>query len=430
MRTDVMYRVEATSSTVEKVALLKTIADDRLTVELLRLALDPYITFGVTMNRETMLRLAQKHLEDDFPVSGGSAYITENMAILGNATHTIYWWEAFILVLNTLSKRGLTGSKAEKAVNDVIAAAPSLAVADWAWRILNKDLRCGVSVTLALKAFPGLVKPFAVAYAHPYRDQELNYDGFIEPKYDGERCVYIRGKAMSRYGLEMPGAHAALTLSERFKDDWVFDGELYKHGTPLNIIHGMASKSAPNDLVYVVFDAINIDEWDVQNTSSFYDRRTDLMSLSSGFGSQVQCTPSEFINSEGVTIEYLLQWRDYWREEGYEGAMWKRSDAKYSFRRTNDVIKLKMFETVDGKIVDMYEGEGKHAGRLGGLVIELPSGVQTRLGGGFSDAQRDEFWQLGSSMFGQYVEGMAQEGKTKNGKLRHGNFVRLRPDKE
>ena len=67
-------------------------------------------------------------------------------------------------------------------------------------------------------------------------------------------------------------------------------------------------------------------------------------------------------------------------------------------------------------------GKGKHAGRMGALLVEMPSGQQFRLGAGFSDAQRVDPPPVGSWVTYRF------RGTHDGGLPRFASFVRVRED--
>lgn len=78
-----------------------------------------------------------------------------------------------------------------------------------------------------------------------------------------------------------------------------------------------------------------------------------------------------------------------------EGAMVKDPDALYEKRKSRSWLKLKAEETEDLIVIGAYPGESgtKYEQSLGGLIVNR-NGVEVRVGGGFSDAQRDEIWRV------------------------------------
>jgi DNA ligase-1 len=113
--------------------------------------------------------------------------------------------------------------------------------------------------------------------------------------------------------------------------------------------------------------------------------------------------------------------------KGYEGAMVKRLSAGYNHGRTDDVLKVKSFKDVDGRVLSVHEGKGRNKGRLGYLKFEH-DGVVTEVGSGFTDKEREEVWADQDSYLNRIVE-VQYQNKTRTGSLRFPVFVRFRADR-
>lgn len=117
------------------------------------------------------------------------------------------------------------------------------------------------------------------------------------------------------------------------------------------------------------------------------------------------------------TAALINHWFNTVREEGHEGLVLRRLDKDAPF------IKVKANYTVDTKIIGWVEGKGRLKGKLGKFITEH-GGV----GGGLTDAQREEFWKRKKQLLHTTIEVKCME-LTKNNKFRHPRFVKLRPDK-
>ena len=92
---------------------------------------------------------------------------------------------------------------------------------------------------------------------------------------------------------------------------------------------------------------------------------------------------------------------------GYEGVMIKDVDAPYECKRTHAWLKAKPFIEVTLEIKQIEEGTGRNEGRLGAFVCEgVDDGkeIKVNVGSGFSDNNRDSFWNSRSQIIGQLVE--------------------------
>lgn len=111
-----------------------------------------------------------------------------------------------------------------------------------------------------------------------------------------------------------------------------------------------------------------------------------------------------------------------------EGAMVKSLEGFYEKKRSRTWLKMKAEMTDDLRVVSLFEGNGKYIGQMGGFVCDL-DGVDVRIGGGFSDAQRIEYWNNPSLAIGRLAE-IEYHEKTPDKSLRHPRFLRWRNDKD
>lgn len=75
-------------------------------------------------------------------------------------------------------------------------------------------------------------------------------------------------------------------------------------------------------------------------------------------------------------------------EAGGEGLVLHRANALWSPGRSGALFKLKPLPDDEARVIAHLPGKGRHAGRMGALLLVLPDGQQFALGTGFSDAQR------------------------------------------
>ena len=110
------------------------------------------------------------------------------------------------------------------------------------------------------------------------------------------------------------------------------------------------------------------------------------------------------------------------RRSGGEGLMLRQPGSPYEAGRSPTLLKVKTFHDAEGKVVELLPGKGRHAGRLGAVVVELPSGLTFSVGTGFSDAQREAPPPVGSVITYRYQE------MTDRGVPRFPSFVRVRTE--
>ena len=92
---------------------------------------------------------------------------------------------------------------------------------------------------------------------------------------------------------------------------------------------------------------------------------------------------------------------------GYEGVMIKDVDAPYECKRSHSWLKAKPFIEVTLEIINVEEGTGKNAGRLGAFVCageDDGKAIKVNVGSGFTDDERVDFWNNRALLPGCLVE--------------------------
>jgi DNA ligase 1 len=107
---------------------------------------------------------------------------------------------------------------------------------------------------------------------------------------------------------------------------------------------------------------------------------------------------------------------------GAEGLVLHRADAPYLTGRSDVLLKLKPMLDTEATVVGHVPGKGRHAGRLGALLVETPEGRRFRLGTGFSDTDRDNPPPIGVRVTYRYRD------LTSTGLPKFASFLRIRED--
>ena len=102
---------------------------------------------------------------------------------------------------------------------------------------------------------------------------------------------------------------------------------------------------------------------------------------------------------------------DHLREElarveglGGEGLMLRQPGSNYEVGRSQALLKVKTFHDDDAIVLEHVAGKGKHKGRLGAIVVQLPDHTTFSVGTGFSDAERSAPPPIGSVITFRYQE--------------------------
>jgi DNA ligase-1 len=404
----IIRSLELHNSRLDKEEILKKAYEEGLPefFEGLKMALDPLVTFGVKQVPE------RKNQE---PGQGLA-------------------WETFVELSMRLAGRDLTGHAARDSIELAMSVATDEQWNDWYRRILIKDLRCGVSEKTVNKVVPGTVPVFTCALAHDSAKHEKKMTGKkqIEIKLDGVRVLtIIRGNKVemfSRNGKQFHNfGHIIAEIEEVIKDypvpyPLVLDGEVMSSDFQdlMKQVHRKDGKQT-TDAVLHLFDTIPLGNfsngsWD--KPQSFRSNITKhWVEEHKSVLKHVQALDWEEVDlSTPEGEKRFVELNKAAIDGGYEGVMIKDVDAPYECKRTHAWLKAKPFIEVTLEVKDVEEGTGRNEGRLGALVCEgLDDGrmVQVNCGSGFSDTDRDSFWNDRSSLIGQLVEVRA-DAITKN----------------
>ncbi len=199
----------------------------------------------------------------------------------------------------------------------------------------------------------GLHKPMlAVKYRDVVRTTKLERC-FVQPKLDGHRCMMTRddnGKvvAYSRAGRYID-TMKHITAKFDIPEGITLDGELYKHGIPLQVISSWAKRVQPESIIldYVVYDIVD--------THSDYEDRHEMLK-------EIVQRNSHIVNLKLCPTRYIGDIEDYNLTQDlkahigqkYEGLMLRPDHWNYEIgRRSKGLIKVKALEDDEAKVFDI-----------------------------------------------------------------------------
>ena len=254
----------------------------------------------------------------------------------------------------------------------------------------------------------------ALLLAGRYRPGIDLRDWWVSEKYDGVRAHWD-GRQLRTRGGEPIAAPAWFTAG------WPalpMDGELWAGRGRFEHAQSAAAREQPDDaqwraLRYMVFDL-------PAHPGSFDERLAALRAAVSALDhTWVQAVPQRKVAGD-AELQALL--REVVRGGG-EGLMLHRGASLYRAGRGEDLLKLKTHDDAEARVIAHLPGKGKHAGRLGALMVETPEGRRFALGTGFTDAQRADPPPVGSWVTYRF-RGL-HEG---SGLPRFASFLRVRSD--
>jgi ATP-dependent DNA ligase len=285
-------------------------------------------------------------------------------------------------------------------------------------RVIEKDLRCGVSEATVNKIWPNLVPTYPCMLASGYEDKlvsKINWPANVQLKLDGMRfnAIVKRGTVefRSRNGklLNLLGQLEQEFLAIAGNDEVVFDGELNVMDTDSmqfmarQIGNGILSKAQKGTLTLGDAALIHATVWDWIPYADFLTGTCTMpyrMRLNSLFASMDNAAYEKTEYRVGKVhkvwnknVDNIQQAQEVFEQmlsEGQEGIILKDFLAHWEDKRAKHQIKFKGELECDLMCVDWVEGTGKNAGRLGALVLESSDGaIKVNVGTGFTDHDRD-----------------------------------------
>ena len=310
--------------------------------------------------------------------------------------------ELFIL-LDKLNSRELTGNKARDAVDQFAENYGHLI-----YLICKKDLRAGISTKTINSVFSYLVPEFQIQLAKEIPLENLKFPIYGEIKYDGVRMITIISKGevnfYTRNGKSINIPKLTKILEQRFDDTYrlVLDGELASNtgkSKDRTKVSGMVNSALHGgeldiDLVsYYVFDVLDYNEFRRKYCSAHFGYRlqhlTDLFDNHLAYIGSIEKSNVFEIKSASAANNYFEQVIS----QGYEGLILKAKDHVYSFKRSNDWVKMKSVKTVELRChrVDRGEKGTKYEFDIGSLrCYGIVEGVRINVsvGSGLTDFDR------------------------------------------
>jgi DNA ligase 1 len=407
---------------------------------LTRMTYSPYITFGI------------KQIEDTVGITDA-----ENP------------WAEYMVLLQQLSSRELTGNAAKDAV---FAMSQRFNSDEWntlCAPVIRKDLRAGVSdktVNKICKKTEYEIPIFGCQLASSCENRpEMKGIKRLEPKLDGVRvllmviyndqgdlittCYSRNGKIFENFSHIEEQIHGDWRNIVRaigskyggaFLNGFVLDGEVVGNSFQELMRQARRKENAQaEDSVFHVFDILPLDDfgrgfWNTQ----LHKRIGILNDLRSVINDMPNVELLPHIDVDLDTAAGKDQFDRYCKdmvEAGFEGVMIKSLDAPYECTRSTFWLKYKPVITVDLEVIDVEEGTGRNKGRLGALVcagVDDGRTIKVNVGSGFSDSDRNDYWSNRNLVIGKTAEILCDvitQNQDGTYSLRFPRFVRFRDDK-
>jgi DNA ligase-1 len=272
----------------------------------------------------------------------------------------------------------------------------------------------GLMTSATLASAADKVPPLMLAKV--YQPGVVLADYWVSEKYDGVRGYWDGRQLLTRGGQRV-------AAPDWFVANWPatpMDGELWVGRGQFEKTLSVVSQKTPDEAAwrnvrFMVFDL-------PAHGGPFSDRIPALHALVDQLGQPwTKPVAHNPISSHQSLQKLLMQVVN----DGGEGMMLHRGSSLYAGGRSNDLLKVKTHEDSDARVVGHVPGQGKYAGQLGALLVEVPGTKgqppqRFKLGAGLSDEQRRKPPPIGSVVTYRF------RGTTGSGLPRFATFMRVR----
>ena len=414
--------ITSSNSRLHKQAVLRKYADDEIAKKYLQIAFDPYKVFGISTKKLTK-DVFHGDIEVILDVPDLFDYLEEHN----------------------------TGRDYDIAVCRIALdwiASEDRECAELLEKLICKDLSIGCDAKTINKEMPGLIPTFNVQLANKYFDKPGYVEGksfAITTKIDGGRIIALKENGQVSFYTRAGQKYEGLVdleeeMSRLMPDDTCLDGEI-----TLLVRGNLSSKEAYKETMKIVrqttnmekhgikmlvFDCMTAEEFKTQKCKYDYTTRradAELLFLEKDF-QYFELLPILYCGTDTTKITEILE-EEVSNSE--EGIMINILDGKYEFKRTNNLLKVKKFDSCDLRVMGFEEGTGKYINMLGAFICEYKGG-EVRVGSGLTDELRKEIWRDQSKYLSSIIEvSYFEETKDSAGKLslRFPTFKDFRFDK-
>lgn len=319
--------------------------------------------------------------------------------------------------------------------------------------MVTKDLKLGCNVNTINKVWKDLIPTSETGITiKPMLASKFDFDKApkgefaVTEKLDGIRCIAIciddSIELYTRQGKLIEGCIEIETqlrkLRQKYDCEFVLDGEILANDCDYETVYKETTKRVKNKnsiktgIHFMAFDVMDIKEFrQLKCETPYYKRLETLLDLGKYIEDDaiIKTITPLYI---GRDIKWILELLEEYRTKGAEGLMVNLMDSVYEFKRSKDILKVKVMQTADLRIIGFEEGQGRNEGKLGALLVEYKDCV-VGVGSGFSDYERELIWKNQSMYLGKICEiQFFEETKNKEGgvSLRFPVWKHLRLDKD
>ena len=359
-------------------------------------------------------------------------------------------WNDLFEMLDELSQSNINNDLKIN-VNRFLGSIEDEEIRDLVIKILLKDLKCNISVKSINKAIQGLIFDFQVMKASAYNDKTK--EGFIKKarkqgyimsiKRNGERGEVIKenGKIIIK-SRQNKLYEDLIDLEKAFKDmpdNTFYEGELLAFNPngeewktsedQFKLTNKILHTDGEKHGIYIeLFDMIPLEDFkNGESKIKAKDRRKNIDKL-------VDKVDNELIHKaetiyQGTNTDLIQEKLEEVSDcSKHEGLMIILNDSIYESKRVNYHLKVKLWQTMDLKVIGLKESIEK-PNTLGSLIVDFKGEKQGV--SGISDSLKELWWNNSKEIIGKVIEVKYKsitKDKEGNESLQFCTFVRVREE--
>lgn len=275
---------------------------------------------------------------------------------------------------------------------------------------------CFIVLWLSLSGVSPLV--FADGASHQamlasvYSNAKAVNQYWVSEKLDGVRGHWDGQALWTRGGYR-------ISTPDWYTQDWpsmAMDGELWIDRELFDTVSGIVRSTQADDRDW---QRVKFMVFDLPDHGGTFDQRVEIMQGLAAKDIPWLQPVAQFRVADTAELVMRLQ---VLVAMGSEGLMLHHQDALYRSGRSQDLLKYKLHDDAEARVVGYTQGQGKYTGQVGALIVEREDGRRFRLGSGLSDAARVAPPPVGTWVTYRY------NGFTSSGLPRFARFLRVRKD--
>ena len=428
----ILEEIKSVTSTTQKAEILKANKDNFILKSILYLTYNPFLIYNLKKVPNPDTKPDAVTYDEDF--------------------------DEFVTLLTNLNKRIITGNEA---INNVSAFLSNCSEEEKIWftRVIQKDLKVGLADKGINRVFKDLIPVYEILLANKIDAKDLNLDTkkaydmlpdriVCQYKIDGYRLnIFVEDSGVvlrTRNGKQIYGYdEIEKEALEKLPKGYVYDGEIVApelfdwiqnniesgEFTTANrdlfaeVISHAFSKEDNKQGIFNMFDMVPIKEWTTKKTTETLEVRTNRMNnmISPLELKHIRVVPTYGVYSKDnpKDLKKIVEHFHEFLRIGFEGLMIKNYDSVYEFKRSNNLLKMKLMLSADLEVTDVYEGKQgtKYEGMLGGVYVSYPASDGNNyivgVGSGWSDEERILYWEHPELIVGKTIE-VKYQAETKN----------------